>query len=516
MTPLITLSRALTDPALFGGTFAAPSFWTWRVVAKLIDGLPLTELREIELFKHCTGRSVLPSKAVRRLILLAGRRAGKDRFLSACAIWRAALCADWRKHISAGEQATVVLLGADKRQAAILRRYAEGLLQVPMLKAEIARQTGDVIEFRNGASVEIATNDARLVRGRSAIAVLGSECCHWRTDEYAASSDEEVVGAAEPSMAMCPDGGLLMLGSSVHRKRGYMYRKYKQLHGVDGSDDICWFAPSAVMNPALATSVIDKALAEDAAKARSEFQNIWREDLSDFIPADVIESCTDFGVHERAPQSGLDFVAYCDASSGVADSFAIAIAHRGTPHMLDVVREVKPRFVPAQVIAEFAETICKPYGITEIYGDRYAIGFHEAEWRNHGIEFIACERTTSENYLHCLPVLLAGRVRLVDNVTLRNQLISLERRVGAGDKETVTHPARASAHDDVAAAACGAISLAAKYGKYNYPDDIQNWKFGTSRRDPEAEAADFAERSLAHHIRLYGGYYNGGYRRRGW
>ena len=66
------------------------------------------------------------------------------------------------------------------------------------------------------------------MRGRSAIAVLGSECCHWRTDEHAASSDEEVVSAALPSMAMCPDGGLLMLGSSVYRKRGFMYRKFKQ------------------------------------------------------------------------------------------------------------------------------------------------------------------------------------------------------------------------------------------------------------------------------------------------
>jgi hypothetical protein len=53
MTPLITLSRALTDPALFGGTFAAPSFWTWRTLAKVIDGIALTEPREIELFKEC-------------------------------------------------------------------------------------------------------------------------------------------------------------------------------------------------------------------------------------------------------------------------------------------------------------------------------------------------------------------------------------------------------------------------------------------------------------------------------
>jgi hypothetical protein len=231
----ITLSRALTQPTLFGDTFGGSSFWTWRTVAKLISGLPLTEPREIELFKTCTGRNALPTRPVRRLIALAGRRAGKDRFFSAVAVWRAALCTDWRKHLSAGEQAVVILLGADKKQAAILRRYCQGLLQTKLLAREVVRTTGDVIEFRNGSSLEIATNDVRLVRGRSAIAVLGSECCHWRTDEAAASSDEEVVGAAEPSMAMCPDGGLLLLGSSVYRKKGYMFRKWRQLFGDDSA-----------------------------------------------------------------------------------------------------------------------------------------------------------------------------------------------------------------------------------------------------------------------------------------
>jgi hypothetical protein len=467
MTPLISLSRALTDPALFGKTFSAPSFWTWRVVAKLIDGIPLTEPREIELFKQCTGCSELPSKPVGRLILLAGRRAGKDRFLSAVAVWRAALCCDWRQYVSAGEQAVVILLGADKKQAGILRRYSEGLLRAPMLAQEIMRQTGEVIEFRNGASLEIATNDARLVRGRSAIAVLGSECCHWKTDEHAASSDEEVVGAAEPSMAMCPDGGLLLLGSSVHRKVGYMHRQYKKLHGNDDSEDICWFAPSAVMNPVLPAHVIDKAIAEDAPKARAEFLNVWREDLSDFIPLDVIESCTEFGVHERPPQPGIKYVAYCDAAGGTdTDSFSIAIAHRGAPHMLDLVRERKPRFVPSQVIAEYAQLL-KLYKVTEVQGDKFALGFHADEWKSQGIKFVPCERTTSENYLSALPLLLTGRLRLLDNTALRTQLAALERRVGAGDRETVSRPQHASAHDDLATAACGALVAAAQRPAYS-------------------------------------------------
>jgi hypothetical protein len=64
-----------------------------------------------------------------------------------------------------------------------------GLLTAPLLQAEVVRQTADLTEFRNGASPVIATNDARLVRGRSAIAMLGSEANHWKTDEHSASSD---------------------------------------------------------------------------------------------------------------------------------------------------------------------------------------------------------------------------------------------------------------------------------------------------------------------------------------
>ena len=146
MTPAITLTEAISDTDLLGGPFTSPTFWTWKTVAKLIDGLPLTEPREVELFEQCTG--LKPAREVRRkvkrLLLLAGRRAGKDRFLSACAVWRAALATDWRQHQSAGEGAVCILLGADKKQANILRKYCEGLLESPLLAAEVVRSTGEV------------------------------------------------------------------------------------------------------------------------------------------------------------------------------------------------------------------------------------------------------------------------------------------------------------------------------------------------------------------------------------
>jgi hypothetical protein len=83
--PTISLTQAMRDVSLLGGPFKARSFWPWFVVAKLSDGLLLDD-RELELFKQCTGRTTLPLGPVRRLIILVGRRGGKDRFFSALAI----------------------------------------------------------------------------------------------------------------------------------------------------------------------------------------------------------------------------------------------------------------------------------------------------------------------------------------------------------------------------------------------------------------------------------------------
>jgi hypothetical protein len=177
------------------------------------------------------------------------------------------------------------------------------------------------------------------------------------------------------------------------------------------------------------------------------------------------------------PHSGHSYVAFADAAGGTGtDSYGFAIAHRepGTEQIckLDVLREYKPRFIPAQVIAELA-ALCKRYGISEVQGDKFAGGFHADEWQRHGIRFKPCDNTTSENYLHMLPMLLSGRARLLDNATLRAQFAGLERKMQPSGHEVVTHAQVASAHDDLATAAAGAL-VAAGIG-YTYDSQYRAW-----------------------------------------
>ena len=471
--PDFTLTAAMLDRDLFGRTFRRRSFWTWRAFGKVIDGLSLTEAREIELYRECTGRAELPRGPVRRIVCLAGRRAGKDRAFSAIALWRC-VCTDWSKRISAGEQAVCILLGKDKKQAAILQRYCRGLIKASaIISAMVLRDTEGVIEFSNGAVLEIVTNDADLVRGRSAIGVFGSESCHWDTREDASSSDAEVVAAARPSMSMCPDGGLLALFSSVHLKRGWMFRQFERHFGDDHAKTLIWFAPTRVMNPLVPQAEIEEAIAEDGPKFRAEYLNVWRDSESDFCTSDLIERITDYGEVERPPERGQMYMAFCDMALGTGrDSAALAIGHVADDKQrslaVDMVLEQKRPFVPAGLIASWARVL-KSYGIHQLFGDRVAGAFHTTEWARNGITYNPGENwklSTSDVYLHALPLMSSGRARLNDCETFRSQVVALERRVSITGHETVTHPA--NMHDDVAVAVCGLITLLAKRTPINW------------------------------------------------
>jgi hypothetical protein len=457
----MSFAAALRDPALLGAAFRAASFAPWHIVAKVISGEPLSR-SEVALFKRCTGRSRVPKDPVRRLYLLIGRRGGKSRFLSALACWVAALAADWRSLLSAGERGVVLLLGTDKRQAAVLRRYCAGLLETPLLAGEVVRATEDEIEFRSGAVIEVGTNDHRLVRSRTCLAVIGDESCFWRADGEGANSDEEVVAAAEPGMATVPGGGFLILSSSPSRPRGLMHRRWRELYGNERASDLVWVAPSRTMNPALPAAVVTRALAEDPVRARSEYLAEWRSTDADFVPDDVIQACTDWRIRERPPESGVRYFAFTDAAGGTgADSFTMGIAHAGPGEtvVLDILRERKPRFVPKAVVAEFAETL-RLFRCTEVQGDHFSGGWVRDEFARAGVRYVPSRRTRSEIYLAALPLLLSGRAKLLDSAPLRQQLAGLERRVHAAGRESIDHGGGAGAHDDLANAAMGALVLA--------------------------------------------------------
>jgi hypothetical protein len=135
----------------------------------------------------------------------------------------------------------------------------------------------------------------------------------------------------------------------------------------------------------------------------------------------------------------------------------MAIAHVTDDKLiLDVVREMQPPFSPESVIAEFAR-VFKQYRVSVIEGDRWAEGWARDALQRNSLNFSAANRTKAEIYLDALPLLNSGRVLLLDNDRLIQQIASLERRPRAGGRDEVDHPK--GGHDDVANSALGALVL---------------------------------------------------------
>jgi hypothetical protein len=123
--------------------------------------------------------------------------------------------------------------------------------------------------------------------------------------------------------------------------------------------------------------------------------------------------------------------------------------------VIDFIAEQKPPFDPVECIA-FLCAHLKAWNINTVYGDQYGMPYITTFSRN-GITYQVTSPSTSEIYLHALPSWTSGGVCMLDgHARAVDQLVSLKRRYQSG-RESVSHPDRSNAHDDLATVISGAI-----------------------------------------------------------
>jgi hypothetical protein len=449
---MLTPAAAISDPALLAAYFAGPSWNRWRAILKAAFG-ELLDVVELELFRQVADRDP-PSRPVRELWVIAGRRSGKDSIASAVAA--VAAIGDHRKYLRPGERATVMCLAVDRDQARIVLRYIVGYFQQnPLLQPLIARETDQGLELTNGVEIIVATNSYRAVRGRTILAVILDEVAFFRSEDSAAP-DVETYNALLPGLVTLP-GAVLIGISTAYRRSGLLFDKWRANFGKDDNDILVVRGPSTAFNPSLPQHVIDAALARDPDAAAAEWLSEWRSDLSDFLDQGLIRDAVDQGVIVRPPRPGVRYLSFTDPSGGRGDSFTAGIAHAENMNrtaILDCIYERRAPFDPSTVVAEIAELL-RSYRITEVTGDRYAAEWTVEVFRKVGIRYVQSERDRSAIYLDCLPLFTSGRVRLLDNQRLVHQLVSLERRTSRAGKDRVDHGSNGT--DDVANSAAGAL-----------------------------------------------------------
>jgi hypothetical protein len=450
--------EAITSPAWWGPWFSKPELWaSWRAFLAAVFALSMDE-DQLAIYRQCTGRTEAPTKPAREVFAPTGRRAGKTRMAATVAAYLAVFV-NWRQHLAPGERATIMLLGADRKQSRVAMRYLRSLLADHSgLSKLIEGETQESIDLTNRVTIEVATASYKTTRGYAVAAIIADEIAFWSNDEGSANPAGETFAALRPAMAGMP-GSLLMAISSPYARRGPLWQNHRRHFGKDDDPILVWQAPTKLMNPTIPDEVIAEAYENDPASAAAEYGAQFRTDVETFVAREVIDQVTAPGRHELPPTSGLAYHAFCDPSGGSADSMTIAVAHRDKDGrgILDAVRERKPPFSPADVVLEFA-ALLKSYHIHRLTGDRWGGEFVREPFRSHGIQYELSDKPKSDIYRDFLPILNSGKAELLDVPRLTAQLCGLERRTARGGRDSIDHVP--GGHDDVANAVAGALVAA--------------------------------------------------------
>jgi hypothetical protein len=450
-----TILDAMTAAGMVGDSWMA-----WRVVAKAIHTIPMTE-EELAIYQRHTGRQSPPTEPVTEAWLIVGRRGGKSRFDALSALY-AGIRRDYRAILAPGEQATVPIIATDRKQARTIMRYLVGLVGLPAFHPYVVRTLKESLELTTGATIEVHVASYRTIRGYTVAAAVGDELAFWATED-SAEPDSEIIAALRPAMATVPDP-LLVCSSTPYARRGELFAAWERHYGQDGGDVLVWVADSRSMNPNLSAKVVQRAYEDDATAAASEYgvegSVSFRSDVEALLSREAVEQVTVAGRLELPRVQGVQYVGFTDPSGGSGtDSYTLAIAHRDKTGVtvLDCLRELKPRFSPDAATAELAQVL-KSYGCTRVTGDHWGGEWPREKFRQQGVGYEVSEQPKSDIYREVLPIINAARCALLDLPRLRQQLCGLERRVARSGKDSIDHgPGQ---HDDLANAACGALVLA--------------------------------------------------------
>ena len=164
---------------------------------------------------------------------------------------------------------------------------------------------------------------------------------------------------------------------------------------------------SRQFNATLDEGFIADAIAEDAENGQAEWLGEFRNDLSSFVEIDVVRRCVEDTVRERPFERRHEYGAFINSSGGQHDSMVLAIGHKeGHRSVLDLTREIRAPFSPADATAEFVATL-RAYHITSVKGDRYGSNWVYEAFNSHGIRYLPSEKNRSEIYIELLPMLMS-------------------------------------------------------------------------------------------------------------
>ena len=465
--------KAAKDRRLFRDYLSSDrlqSFSNWFTVLKCIYGCGKHKEKARELIRTCAGRNpdLLNPDGYQTSLLLVGRRGGKSKVAGLIAAFES--CLSGREEaLSKGERALCSVVSPTRLQSKIVKEYCRSALSSPLLEQEIVQEDSQGFELSNGVRIQILTGCFKHVRGFSQICTIVEEAAFFCiSEESQVKSATELINSVRPGLLTTK--GKLIVISTKYRKSGWCYKKWVKNFKNDEGKIFVWEAPSSLMNPELDADEIADIVSEDPAAGNAEFYNCWREDLENFISIELVQVCVIRGRAELLPRTETKYFGFADLSGGRNDDAALAISHLHTERHqepkveIDCLKRYKSPHSPAYIV-ELMCGVLKRYNLREVTGDAYSAQWVVDAFQSHGIKYIKSELNKSQLFLEVLPRLCSGGIALVDSPDMIKQFANLERRVHAGGRDQIGHPAGSNYHDDLCNCIAGASFLASVKNK---------------------------------------------------
>jgi hypothetical protein len=442
----------MESPAAFGKFYKGDSWNSWKVFLRAISGLPITDPKDMKLFRQCTGRQAPFPAGHRESYAVCGRRSGKSK-VAALVACHNAIFGNWEEKVGLDEKWWIFVISYDLSQSTNVFNYIKSMLTASFPDA-IERETQDTLVLKNGCCITTKAAAPKSTRGYSIAVVILDECAAARDDNSANPIDELVISLMP---ALLP-GGVLLGISSPLGKMGYLWDTYHSYHGKEESEILVWQAATRTMNDTYDQNFIDKLLRRKRTQYTAEYMATFRDDITAFMPEELVEKyCIGF---EQPSREGFRYTAFVDMSGARHDSAALGIAHCENERVhLDLVREIAGEYNTIDACAEFA-AIAKGYGVREIVADHYGGAFPSDQFNKSGVMVQYTDLPKSEIYLELHARMRSGQCVLLDDDRLKVQLRNLVRKQKAGGRAEVDH--QQGGMDDVANVAAGAIIYATR------------------------------------------------------
>ena len=323
------------------------------------------------------------SNNARIAVLALGRRSGKSLLTSVLAIYCGlVLDSVFRCYLRPSEKFYIVSVANSQDQAKIILENIRSMILGSVFKAEIVRETAELIELRNGCVFKCMPASGRSGRGL-AIPVLLMDELAFAIDTDGSTGGSAIYKALSPSVAQFGNDGFIVALSSPHIEQGIFYDLYKQAIESNDPKLRAYNEPTWVMNPSISLEYLLSEKERDPEMFNVEFGGKFASNMSALIDSGLIEASIRQDKSKDAyPASKRLFGSYTlclDPAKGNRDDYVAYLGHyedgvyRGDMiKKFDATRIIdgKPQ-VDIEEVERWIMEIHNAYGLAVVVLDQY-------------------------------------------------------------------------------------------------------------------------------------------------